>query len=201
MNPIGPKQTFCLYTLSTQACFMTEAYFKSEISSILTHNPPDCKQQPKQLLLTIYFITLALAPFQINFLRKFINGFQQSQPYLWLLNLCWEKSVYLTQLKADCLCPLSSETEYRVWLVQLYCLQNIMSSFYPSRYWCCCSTPMDMYCYNQASIFISNNLMFHEHAKHIEVNGNFIRNSLIKKQIDTHHYFFLLNRGLPTLSF
>ena len=62
--------------------------------------------------------------------------------------------------------------------------------------------------------------MFHEHAKHIEVNGNFIQNSLIKKQIDTHHYFylhlpikqkkkkklylhyfFLLNRGLPTLSF
>ena len=34
--------------------------------------------------------------------------------------------------------------------------------------------------------------MFHEHAKHIEVNGNFIQNSLIKKQIDTHHYFYLL---------
>ena len=50
---------------------------------------------------------------------------------------------------------------------------------------------MDMYCYNQASIFISNNVMFHEHAKHIEVNGNFIQNSLIKKQIDTHHYFYL----------
>ena len=50
---------------------------------------------------------------------------------------------------------------------------------------------MDMYCYNQASIFISNNLMFPEHAKHIEVNGNIIRNSLIKKQIDTHHYFYL----------
>ena len=50
---------------------------------------------------------------------------------------------------------------------------------------------MDMYCYNQASIFISNNLMFQEHAKHIEVNGNFIQNSLIKKQIDTHHYFYL----------
>ena len=35
--------------------------------------------------------------------------------------------------------------------------------------------------------------MFHEHAKHIEVNGNFIQNSLIKKQIDTHthHYFYL----------
>ena len=33
--------------------------------------------------------------------------------------------------------------------------------------------------------------MFQEHAKHIEVNGNFIQNSLIKKQIDTHHYFYL----------
>ena len=50
---------------------------------------------------------------------------------------------------------------------------------------------MDIYCYNQASIFISNNLMFHEHAKHIEVNGNFIWNSSINKQIDTHHYFYL----------
>ena len=76
MNPIGPKQTFCLYTLSKQTCFMTEAYFKSEISSTLAHNPRDCKQQPKQLLQNINFITLA--PFQRNFLRKIINGFQQS---------------------------------------------------------------------------------------------------------------------------
>jgi hypothetical protein len=46
---------------------------------------------------------------------------------------------------------------------------------------------MEMYYYNETSIFIANNLVFHECSKHIEFDFHFIQNLLMRKQIIMAH--------------
>lgn len=47
------------------------------------------------------------------------------------------------------------------------------------------SLPLTMYCDNQTVIHIANNLVFHEHTKHIKVDYHFIRDLVMSKQTAT----------------
>jgi len=43
--------------------------------------------------------------------------------------------------------------------------------------------PMPMHCGNQSTIYIDQNLVFHERTKHIEINYHLIRDALTKKVV------------------
>lgn len=47
------------------------------------------------------------------------------------------------------------------------------------------SVPLEMYCDNQAAIFIANNPVFYERTKHIKVDCHFIGDSLLRKELIT----------------
>ena len=47
--------------------------------------------------------------------------------------------------------------------------------------------PMPMHCDNQAAIFITGNLAFHERTKHIEIDYHFICDKVLMGVISTPH--------------
>ena len=87
--------------------------------------------------------------------------------------------------KQDVVARSSAEAEYRamalatcelIWLKQL--LQELKFCEIPQ---------MKLICDNQAALYISSNLVFHERTKHIEIDCHFIREKIISGCIITSH--------------
>ena len=79
----------------------------------------------------------------------------------------------------------SAEAEYRVMPAtarEMVWLQSFVQDLGITT-----SMPMPMHCDNQAAIFISGNLAFHEMTKHIEIDYHFIRDKVLRGVISTPH--------------
>ncbi|KFK25001.1 hypothetical protein AALP_AA8G053500, partial [Arabis alpina] len=79
----------------------------------------------------------------------------------------------------------STEAEYRAMMLltkELIWLKRILESLGIKH-----SQPMLMYCDNKAVIHISNNPVFHERTKHVELDCHFVREQIQAGQIVTKH--------------
>ena len=75
----------------------------------------------------------------------------------------------------------SVEVEYRSMAMttcELQWLKVVLSSLGVSH-----PTPMSLHCDSQAALYISQNPIFHERTKHIEVDCHLFRNAIVQREI------------------
>lgn len=79
----------------------------------------------------------------------------------------------------------SAEAEYRAisfLTSELLWMKSILISLGISHH-----QPMKIYCDSKTAIHISNNPVFHERTKHIEINCHFVRDEIQSETVSTHH--------------
>lgn len=99
----------------------------------------------------------------------------------------------------------SAEAEYRAMATaacELVWLKTLLTDLGSS-----CTTPMTLFCDNQAAMHIAANPVFHERTKHIEVDCHYIRQQVQLKLINTHYVRTsdqlaeVFTKTLPSLQF
>lgn len=106
--------------------------------------------------------------------RRSLNG--------WLVTLGKSPLTWKSQ-KQDVVARSSAKAEYRsmaLTVCELKWFRSLLSEFGVTQ-----NEPMDLYCDNQAAIYIAANPVFHERTKHVELDCHCVRDEVVAGVIRT----------------
>ena len=84
----------------------------------------------------------------------------------------------------------SAESEYQALtdtICELVCIQDLLIELHILS-----STRMRLYCDNTSALHIAENLIFHEHTKHIEVDCLLVRHKITEEKSLNFNMFFCI---------